>query len=135
MLTCRWCRSSQDIVSQAVVEVSDRKLFDLDNDRAVAPNGPLDGRMGISGKSGACETCGGGLQACNGHFGHVRLVLPSFHVGYFRRVIGILQEICKVRYSIEQGNGEGERRAKLTEFMAVRTAPKSSSLKTRDDRS
>ncbi|WEW60224.1 DNA-directed RNA polymerase III subunit C1 (rpo31) [Emydomyces testavorans] len=87
--------SSQDIVSQALVEVSDRKLFDLDNDRAVARHGPLDGRMGISNKSGTCETCGGALQECNGHFGHVRLVLPAFHVGYFRRVINILQDICK----------------------------------------
>ncbi|EER37860.1 DNA-directed RNA polymerase III largest subunit [Histoplasma capsulatum H143] len=57
--------STQDIVSQAVVEVSDRKLFDLDNDRAVAPHGPLDGRMGISSKSGTCDTCGGALQECS----------------------------------------------------------------------
>ncbi|KAK2779547.1 hypothetical protein FQN52_002415 [Onygenales sp. PD_12] len=87
--------STQDIVSQAVVEVSDRKLFDLENDRAVAPHGPLDGRMGISSKSGTCDTCGGALQVCSGHFGHVKLVLPAFHVGYFKRVISILQEICK----------------------------------------
>lgn len=36
------------------------------------------------------------MQVCNGHFGHVKLVLPAFHVGYFKRVISILQEICKV---------------------------------------
>jgi DNA-directed RNA polymerase III subunit RPC1 len=76
--------------------VSDRKLFDLDNDRAVAPHGPLDSRMGISNKTGVCGTCGSMLQACSGHFGHVKLVLPAFHVGYFKRVISILQEICKV---------------------------------------
>ncbi|EEH50345.1 DNA-directed RNA polymerase III core subunit RPO31 [Paracoccidioides brasiliensis Pb18] len=87
--------STQDIVSQAVVEVSDRKLFDLEKDRAIVPHGPLDGRMGISSKSGTCDTCGGGLQLCSGHFGHVRLVLPAFHVGYFKLVISILQEICK----------------------------------------
>ncbi|KAK2747991.1 hypothetical protein FQN57_001582 [Myotisia sp. PD_48] len=87
--------STQDIISQATVEVSDRKLFDLDNNRAVAPNGPLDGRMGISSKSGTCGTCGEGLTECSGHFGHVRLVLPAFHVGYFKRIISILQEICK----------------------------------------
>lgn len=88
-------RSNDDIVNQGVVEVSDRKFFDLEHDRAVVPNGPLDGRMGISNKSGTCQTCGLSLQACNGHFGHVRLVLPAFHVGYFKRVIGILQEVCK----------------------------------------
>lgn len=36
------------------------------------------------------------MQVCNGHFGHVKLVLPAFHVGYFKRIISILQEICKV---------------------------------------
>ncbi|KMQ41804.1 DNA-directed RNA polymerase III largest subunit [Trichophyton rubrum] len=87
--------SNQDIISQAHVEISDRKLFDLDNNRAVARNGPMDPRLGISNKSDTCETCGGDLQECNGHFGYVRLVLPAFHVGYFKRTIEILQDICK----------------------------------------
>lgn len=51
--------------------------------------------MGISNKTAICQTCGYHLKECNGHFGHVRLVLPAFHVGYFKRVIGVLQEICK----------------------------------------
>ncbi|KAJ5106015.1 DNA-directed RNA polymerase III largest subunit [Penicillium alfredii] len=87
--------TNDDIVGQAVVEVSDRKFFDLDHDRAVVAHGPLDSRMGISNKALTCPTCGLGVKDCNGHFGHVRLVLPAFHVGYFKRVIGILQEICK----------------------------------------
>ena len=92
--------SNQDIISQAHVEISDRKLFDLDNNRAVARNGPMDPRLGISNKSDTCETCGGDLQECNGHFGYVRLVLPAFHVGYFKRTIEILQDICKVCWNI-----------------------------------
>ncbi|KAH2698625.1 hypothetical protein KXV51_002839 [Aspergillus fumigatus] len=106
--------SNDDIVSQAVVEVSDRKFFDLEHDRAVVPHGPLDGRMGISSKTATCQTCGGSLQVCNGHFGHVRLVLPAFHVGYFKRVISILQEICKECSRILLP--EAERRAFLREM-------------------
>ncbi|KAJ5651806.1 DNA-directed RNA polymerase III subunit RPC1 [Penicillium longicatenatum] len=87
--------TKNDIVEQAAVEVSDRKFFDLENGRKVVSNGPLDTRMGISGKVATCATCGLNSKDCNGHFGHVRLVLPAFHVGYFKRVIGILQEICK----------------------------------------
>ncbi|KAI9796833.1 MAG: hypothetical protein M1825_006500 [Sarcosagium campestre] len=87
--------STQDIVNQAVLEVSDRQLFDLDNDRAAVENGPLDGRLGTCNKSVACETCGEALQKCNGHFGHVKLALPAFHIGYFQKVITILQDICK----------------------------------------
>ena len=89
--------SSQDIVNQTQVEVSDRRLFDLDRGRAVNRHGPLDPRMGISGKRDECETCHQNLALCNGHFGHVKLVLPVFHVGYFKKVIAILQCICKVR--------------------------------------
>lgn len=51
--------------------------------------------MGVSGKRDTCATCGEQLQTCNGHFGHVRLVLPAFHVGYFKKIIQILQSICK----------------------------------------
>jgi DNA-directed RNA polymerase III subunit RPC1 len=51
--------------------------------------------QGTSSKTGICETCGEGLQNCNGHFGHVRLALPAFHIGYLKLVIAILQEICK----------------------------------------
>jgi DNA-directed RNA polymerase III subunit RPC1 len=52
--------------------------------------------QGTSSKTGICETCGEGLQNCNGHFGHVRLALPAFHIGYLKLVMNILQNICKV---------------------------------------
>ena len=52
-------------------------------------------RQGTSSKSGICETCGEGLQNCNGHFGHVKLALPAFHIGYFKATITMLQDICK----------------------------------------
>ncbi|KAI9813204.1 MAG: hypothetical protein M1832_006376 [Thelocarpon impressellum] len=77
--------SNQDIVNQAVTEVSDRQLYDLENDRAPIPNGALDGRL-VDYQA---------LQQCNGHFGHVKLALPAFHIGYFKMIITILQEICK----------------------------------------
>ncbi|KAH0566504.1 hypothetical protein GP486_000085 [Trichoglossum hirsutum] len=85
----------QDIVNQAVIEVADRNLFDLENGRAPVHNGALDGRLGTSSKSGLCETCGESLQQCNGHFGYVKLSLPAFHIGYFKMIIAVLQEICK----------------------------------------
>ncbi|PQE27543.1 hypothetical protein CJF30_00007878 [Rutstroemia sp. NJR-2017a BBW] len=88
-------RSNQDIVNQGVLEVSNKMLYDVDNGRKVIPNGPLDPRMGTSSKTGFCDTCGDGLQNCNGHFGHVRLALPVFHIGYLKLIINILQNICK----------------------------------------
>ncbi|EXJ88840.1 DNA-directed RNA polymerase III subunit RPC1 [Capronia epimyces CBS 606.96] len=87
--------SDQDIINQSQVELADRRMFDLDKGRTYAEYGPLDRRMGVSGKRDICQTCGEQLQTCNGHFGHVKLVLPAFHVGYFKKVIQILQSICK----------------------------------------
>ncbi len=89
-------RSNQDIVKQAVLEVSNRELYDVHNNRAPVQHGPLDGKMGTSSKTGTCETCSLAMEHCNGHFGHVRLALPVFHIGYLKMIIAILQDICKV---------------------------------------
>ena len=56
----------------------------------------MDKRMGTSNKTVTCDTCGDDLKSCNGHFGHVRLALPAFHVGYLRNIIDVLHNICKV---------------------------------------
>ncbi|KAI9686423.1 MAG: hypothetical protein M1822_003768 [Bathelium mastoideum] len=91
--------SKQEIVKQSVLEVNDRNIYDLStvgSERRLTTNGPNDGRMGVSAKRGAhCQTCGGSLNECNGHFGRVRLPLPAFHIGYFRNIVEVLQDICK----------------------------------------
>ncbi|OAA54075.1 DNA-directed RNA polymerase III subunit RPC1 [Niveomyces insectorum RCEF 264] len=88
-------QSNQDIVNQAVLEVSDQMLYDIENNRAPYKHGPLDPRLGTSSKIGKCATCMQPLQLCTGHFGHIRLPLPVFHIGYLRFVQMILQNICK----------------------------------------
>lgn len=35
------------------------------------------------------------MADCAGHFGFVKLALPVFHIGFFRAVIQILQDVCK----------------------------------------
>lgn len=86
---------NNDIVNQSQVELADRRMYNLDEGRRIAEYGPLDRRMGISQKKEECRSCGQKLNECNGHFGHVKLVLPCFHVGYFKKTISILQTICK----------------------------------------
>ncbi|KAM0265352.1 hypothetical protein ACHAQJ_000193 [Trichoderma viride] len=88
-------QSNQDIVNQGVLEVSQRMLYDIDNNRSPLTNGALDLRMGTSSKSGKCGTCQEPLKFCIGHFGHVRLALPAFHIGYLRFIQTILQNVCK----------------------------------------
>ncbi|KAG9237533.1 hypothetical protein BJ875DRAFT_493186 [Amylocarpus encephaloides] len=107
-------QSTQDIVNQAVIEVSDRMLYDVDQNRRSVSHGPLDARLGISSKAGFCATCNEGLSNCNGHFGHVRLALPAFHIGYLKLTMNILQNICKDCARVLLSNTE--RRAFLKEL-------------------
>lgn len=73
--------SNQDITNISEIEVTDRNVYDLtpaaDNTRALTKNGPMDPHMGISAKNTVCETCGERLDLCSGHFGHIRLALPT----------------------------------------------------------
>ncbi|KAG6038237.1 hypothetical protein E4U41_004402 [Claviceps citrina] len=87
--------SNQNVANQAVVEISNRLLYDIENNRAPYHNGPLDPRLGTSSKFAKCSTCQESLQNCTGHFGYVKLPLPVFHIGYLRFVISVLQNICK----------------------------------------
>jgi DNA-directed RNA polymerase III subunit RPC1 len=91
--------SPPDVVSQSVVQIVDRNLYDISTTvgapRTLTRRGPLDQRLGTSSKNGICGTCGQGLKECNGHFGHIKLALPCFHYGYLRRIIEALNCVCK----------------------------------------
>ncbi|AMD22835.1 HHR066Cp [Eremothecium sinecaudum] len=87
--------SASDIVAQSEVEIYTRDLFDLENGRLPTKGGALDPKMGVSSSQDECSTCHGNLASCHGHFGHIKLALPVFHVGYFKATIQILQSICK----------------------------------------
>jgi DNA-directed RNA polymerase III subunit RPC1 len=76
-------------------------------------------RLGTSDKKGKCITCGGLLVECAGHFGHIKLELPVFHIGYFKHTIAILQDICKSCARVMVA-GE-ERMGYLRKFRSPRT--------------
>ena len=63
--------------------------------RKPAPNGCLDPRLGVANKLDVCVTCRRKVIDCAGHYGHIKLELPVFHIGYFKHVLTILQCICK----------------------------------------
>ncbi|SCU79800.1 LADA_0B03224g1_1 [Lachancea dasiensis] len=87
--------SASDIVGQSKAEIKTRDLFDLENGRKPKSGGALDTRMGVSSSHAECSTCHGNLASCHGHFGHIKLSLPVFHVGYFKATIQVLQSVCK----------------------------------------
>ena len=63
--------------------------------RTPVAGGVLDRRLGVSDKHSTCETCGARLQECPGHYGHIKLALPVFHIGYLKSTMAILSSICK----------------------------------------
>ncbi|KAF2186274.1 DNA-directed RNA polymerase III subunit RPC1 [Zopfia rhizophila CBS 207.26] len=105
--------SNQQIVNQAVLEISNRNVYDLSStgslNRKITANGPMDMRMGTSGKGTHCQTCKDELKSCNGHFGHIKLALPAFHVGYLKMIIEVLHNICKDCSRILLDEGERRR--------------------------
>ncbi|KAI8880930.1 beta and beta-prime subunits of DNA dependent RNA-polymerase [Backusella circina FSU 941] len=107
--------SPQNMVKIAEIEITQRDLY-LPESRTPVKGGVLDFRLGTSFKDSSCDTCGQKMQECAGHWGYVKLVLPIFHIGYFRPVINILQEICKTcsRVMLE----EPDRRAFLRRLRA-----------------
>ncbi|CAG8462663.1 13152_t:CDS:2 [Cetraspora pellucida] len=56
--------------------------------------GLLDSRMGTIDRNFKCQTCGEGMSECPGHFGHIELAKPVFHVGFLPKVKKILECIC-----------------------------------------
>lgn len=89
--------SPQDVRQLSVMELHQRDLYDVQQpSRPPARFGVLDKRLGTADKSDVCETCGDSIQDCVGHFGAIRLCLPVFHIGYFKLMVSILQDICKV---------------------------------------
>lgn len=91
----------QQIVNISEFEAYRQELYELKGDGTRAPqtNGVLDPRMGTSSKNGTCETCHMSMADCVGHYAYIKLVLPVYHIGYFRACITMLQDICKVRSS------------------------------------
>ncbi|KAN0062318.1 DNA-directed RNA polymerase III subunit C1 (rpo31) [Thecaphora frezii] len=88
--------SQQDIVNMSEIEVTTRDLYTIgEAERKPVANGVLDRRLGISDKNSLCETCHLKMADCVGHYGYIKLVLPVFHVGFFKHIVGILQSICK----------------------------------------
>lgn len=86
--------SPHEIDSLSVLELTKKEMYDPAT-RATVVGGPLDLRLGLSRKEGLCNTCGGTVTTCSGHFGSFKLVLPVFHPGFFKKTYVTIQIICK----------------------------------------
>lgn len=56
--------------------------------------GLMDPRQGSVDRQSRCQTCAGNMSECPGHFGHIELAKPVFHVGFLTKSIKILRCVC-----------------------------------------
>ncbi|UTX44830.1 DNA-directed RNA polymerase subunit alpha [Encephalitozoon intestinalis] len=56
--------------------------------------GLIDLRMGTTDRMYLCQSCGGDNFSCPGHFGHIELTKPMFHVGYISKIKKVLECVC-----------------------------------------
>lgn len=58
------------------------------------PGGLSDPRLGSVDAKVKCETCMASLADCPGHFGHLELAKPVFHIGFFKTVLSLMRCVC-----------------------------------------
>lgn len=57
-------------------------------------NGLIDLRMGTTERSFLCQTCNSTSFECVGHYGHIELSKPMFHIGYLAKIKKTLECVC-----------------------------------------
>lgn len=72
----------------SVCEVTHVDLYDAGFPKEGGLNDP---RMGTTDYRVSCSSCNMDCKQCPGHFGHMRLQRPVYHVGFIRVVLSVLR--------------------------------------------
>ncbi len=65
-----------------------------DDDGFPIDMGLMDTHLGVIEPGLRCKTCGGRVDQCSGHFGHIELAMPVIHVGYVKEIKKLLRTTC-----------------------------------------
>lgn len=84
---------SPDMIRKmSVLDIKTEDLYDRDG--LPVKDGLVDRRMGTLEPSQRCQTCGGLWSQCPGHFGHIELARPVYHVGHMKKIVEALKATC-----------------------------------------
>ena len=53
-----------------------------------------DPRLGSIDRNFRCQTCSEDMQECPGHFGHIELAKPVFHIGFLAKIKKVCECVC-----------------------------------------
>jgi len=80
------------IRKMSVLEIKSAELYDKDG--FPVEGGLMDPHLGVVEHGRKCKTCGQTMDKCSGHFGHLELIRPIIHVGFYKRVDILLNISC-----------------------------------------
>jgi len=70
------------------------EIPDLYDSSEPKKGGLIDPRLGTGSHETLCANCGLNTTYCPGHFGHIDLAAPVFHIGFLPYIVNILKCIC-----------------------------------------
>ena len=83
--------SKESALAMSVAEINTHDVFE----KGIPKHGGLsDLRLGTIDRQFKCHTCKQDALGCPGHFGHINLGVPVYHICYLKYVVKILQCIC-----------------------------------------
>ena len=87
--------SKEQILKESVVKVTKHERTVVNGKFVNVENSVRDRRMGPLDRLSTCETCGKKTGVCNGHWGHIELTVPIYHVNFYRNVMQWLKGTCR----------------------------------------
>src|SRR3989475_11307437 len=101
-----------------------------DDDGFPIDMGLMDSHLGVIEPGLRCKTCGGKVDDCPGHFGHIDLAMPVIHVGYVKELKKLLQATCRrcgrllpTKQQAEEVRDEMEQMEELGGEQGIQDAP------------
>ncbi|KAF2017627.1 DNA-directed RNA polymerase II subunit RPB1 [Aaosphaeria arxii CBS 175.79] len=85
--------SPEEIKGMSVVHIIYPETMDEQKQEPRA-QGLNDPRLGTIDRMYQCKTCKEDINVCPGHFGHIELAVPVFHVGFVVKIKKILETVC-----------------------------------------
>ncbi|XP_077241839.1 DNA-directed RNA polymerase II subunit RPB1-like isoform X2 [Tasmannia lanceolata] len=83
--------SPDEIRQMSVVQIEHSETMERGKPK---PGGLSDPRLGTIDRKMKCETCIANMAECPGHFGHLELAKPMFHIGFLKTVLSIMRCVC-----------------------------------------
>ena len=77
--------SPDEIRKMSVMEIKTEDLYDRDG--LPIKDGLMDRRLGTLEPGQRCQTCGLLWNQCPGHFGHLELAKPVYHIGHVKKIV------------------------------------------------